>query len=153
MVRTPIDAPDILPTLLDLCGLPIPATVEGRSLAPALDGNDDPADEDGVLLASFAPFADWSKLHRGGREYRGLRTARHTYVRDLQGPWLLFDNREDPYQLTNLVNRPDLRAVEKRLDAVLQEKLNQRNDAFEENTAYLERWGYPYDETGTVPYR
>jgi len=151
-INTPIDAPDILPTLLDLCGLPIPATAEGRSLVPALNGQDDPTDADGVLIAGYAPMADWSKLNRGGREYRGLRTTRYTYVRDLQGPWLLFDNQEDPYQLTNLVNRPESQAIQERLDAVLQDKLRQRSDTFEENTALLERWGYPYNETGTVPY-
>ena len=31
----------------------------------------------------------------GGREYRGLRTKQHTYVRGLDGPWLLFDNIAD----------------------------------------------------------
>ncbi|MCX7002608.1 MAG: DUF5681 domain-containing protein [bacterium] len=30
----------------------------------------------------------------GFAEFRGLRTARHTYVRSIHGPWLLYDNRQ-----------------------------------------------------------
>ena len=37
-----------------------------------------------------------------GREYRGVRTRRYTYVRDLKGLWLLYDNDKDPYQQKNL---------------------------------------------------
>jgi hypothetical protein len=42
-----------------------------------------------------------------GREYRGLRTKRYTYVRALAGPWLLFDNLADPYQMDNLIGEPE----------------------------------------------
>ncbi len=37
----------------------------------------------------------------GGREYRGIVTKQFTYVRDLKGAWLLFDNVKDPFQLNN----------------------------------------------------
>ena len=47
-----------------------------------------------------APFGQWSRK-RGGREYRGVRTTRYTYCRDLNGPWLLYDNDSDPFQLNN----------------------------------------------------
>jgi arylsulfatase A-like enzyme len=36
-----IEAVDILPTLLDLCGLPVPEKVQGCSLAPLITGNPD----------------------------------------------------------------------------------------------------------------
>jgi arylsulfatase A-like enzyme len=151
-IRTPLDAPDILPTLLDLCGIDIPASVEGRSIQAALQSDDNPADEDGVLIASYTPIADWNKVSAGGREYRGLRTPRYTYVRDHQGPWLLFDNTRDPWQLDNRVADLQLQALRQRLDAVLETKLAQRGDDFPVNTVLLERWRYPYDATGTVPF-
>jgi choline-sulfatase len=34
-----IETVDVLPTLLDLCGLPVPENVQGRSLAPLITGN------------------------------------------------------------------------------------------------------------------
>ena len=67
---------------------------------------------------------------RGGREYRGLRTRRYTYVRSLDGPWLLFDNQADPYQLTNLVDRPECSPTRAELDALLQRKLDAHGDQF-----------------------
>jgi hypothetical protein len=41
----------------------------------------------------------------GFAEYRDLRNERHTYVRSIQGPWLLYDNERDPYQMRNLCGR------------------------------------------------
>lgn len=145
-----IDAPDIMPTLLALCGLPIPASVEGLSYADFLRGGPDPCDG-AALLGCYHPMADW--WHgRGGREYRGLRTSRYTYVRTLQGPWLLYDNLRDPYQLDNLVNRPERAGLQRDLDAWLQRKLAARDDAFLPGLEYMRLWGYPMDERETVPY-
>ena len=34
----------------------------------------------------------------------GVRTAQHTYCRNIWGKWLLYDNEVDPYQLDNLID-------------------------------------------------
>jgi len=39
------------------------------------------------------------------REYRAVRTSRYTYVRNLDGPWMLFDDEQDPWQMNNLVGK------------------------------------------------
>ena len=41
----------------------------------------------------------------GFAEYRGLRTTQHTYVRSIHGPWLLYDNAADPFQMRNLIGK------------------------------------------------
>lgn len=146
----PINAEDLMPTLLGLCGLPIPNTVEGLDFSGYLRGGADPSDG-AALLACVAPFGQWTR-QRGGREYRGLRTRTHTYVRDLDGPWLLFDNRKDPFQLTNLAGRPEVAALQANLDALLQRKLAAAGDRFLPAGDYIARWGYKVDATGTVPY-
>jgi arylsulfatase A-like enzyme len=38
--------------------------------------------------------------------FRGLRARRYTYAVRPEGPWLLFDNQEDPFQMTNLIDDP-----------------------------------------------
>jgi len=147
-LSAPIDAPDIMPTLLSLCGLPVPDSVEGIDYADYIQGGPDPGDGAAVLQCP-SPFGNWPR-QAGGREYRGVRTARYTYVRDLNGPWLLYDNVADPYQLENLVGRPECAELQAQLDALLDRKLSERGDEFLPASAYLERWGYEVDDRGCI---
>ena len=150
-LTTPLNTPDILPSLLGLCGIEIPGTVEGSDLSPLLRGRE--ADGDGAALITCpSPFGEWTRPG-GGREYRGVRTARFTYVRTLEGPWLLYDNREDPCQLTNLVGKAEHASLEAELEAVLKRKLAETHDDFRPGPEYVAQWGYKTDHRGTVPYR
>jgi arylsulfatase A-like enzyme len=145
----PIGIVDLMPTVLDLLDVPVPPSVEGTSYAALL--RDPQADvPDGALIECIQPFGSWGKIY-GGREYRGLRTTCHTYVRDRQGPWLLYDNHADPYQLNNLVDSPQAADLQSRLDKLLLARLADRGDAFEPGEAHMERLGYPRDKTGRVP--
>ncbi len=146
----PLNAPDILPTLLGLCGADVPDTVEGLDFSRVLRGEEETM-HDATLIAAYAPFGEWPRT-RGGREYRGVRTRRYTYVRDLDGPWLLFDNQADPYQQNNLVNAPDAAELQAQLDAALGRLLAETRDDFLPAEHYTEKWGYPVDDNGTVPY-
>jgi arylsulfatase A-like enzyme len=146
-----INTPDIMPTLLGLCDMEVPATVEGTSHADLVSGNAQPPD-DGALITCPHPFGEWNTPNKGGREYRGIRTQRYTYARDLSGPWLLYDNKSDPYQLTNLCNKPDYAQMQQELDTALTQKLAATKDDFLPGQHYLDQWGYKVDETGTVPY-
>ena len=76
----------------------------------------------------------------------------YTYTRDLNGPWLLFDNNKDPYQMNNLVGNPEFAVLQSELDSRLMESLEKAGDKFLPGQEYLEQWGYSVDETGTVPY-
>lgn len=146
-----IDTPDIMPTLLGLSDISIPESVEGLDFSGHIaTGQEPPADA--ALLTCPHPFGQWSAPQHGGREYRGLRTLRYTYARDLNGPWLLYDNERDPYQMHNLVDEPSAAALREELDTALQQRLAQTGDAFLPGMAYIEQWGYTVDETGTVPY-
>ena len=102
-------------------------------------------------ISCVAPFGQWTRK-LGGREYRGLRTTRYTYVRDLSGPWLLFDNETDPYQMDNLVGRPEQAVLQAELEARLKRKLRKTGDRFLPGADYIKKRGYKLDATGTVPY-
>jgi len=149
--EAPIQLEDLMPTILSLCRVPVPASAEGTDFGDYLRGGRDPSDG-AALISCVAPFGEWSR-QRGGREYRGVRTARYTFVRDLQGPWLLFDNVDDPYQRTNLVGRPECASLQAELAATLARKLAAAHDEFLPGIAYLQRWQYAVDASGTVPYR
>ena len=134
---------DFMPTLLGLCGAPIPKTVEGLDYSDYLRGGKNPSDG-ATVIESIIPFANWSYAH-GGREYRGIRTPRYTYVRDLKGPWLLFDDQADPYQMTNLVNKPEFAQLQSELDAKLMGKLKADGDHFLPGDVYVKQWTPKWD--------
>jgi len=145
-----IGTPDLMPTLLGLCGLPIPSSVEGEDKSGIMKG--DVKDQtDAVLIACYHPFGQWLR-NKGGKEYRGVRTKRYTYVKDLSGPWLLFDNRKDPFQLNNLVEDKNYRKVAIELESQLSELLAKTNDQFLHGLEYIKKWNYVIDETETIPY-
>ena len=146
-----INIEDWMPTLLGLCGVPIPRSVEGHDFTGYLRGGADPSGG-AALLACVSPFGEWQRDH-GGREYRALRTARYTYVRSLEGPWLLFDHDTDPLEQHNLVGRPEAAAVQAQLDAQLRARLAANQDEFRPGSDYIAKWGYKVDPKGTVPYK
>lgn len=150
VIDTPISTIDIMPTLLDLCGMEIPEGVEGVSLAPLIRGEETQID-DAVMIECVHPFGQWIKQD-GAKEYRGIRTSRFTYVRDLQGPWLLYDNQDDPCQMQNLIGTAKGMELLPALELKLQKLLDRYKDEFLPGEQYISRWGYSIDETGTVPY-
>jgi len=165
-VDMPINTPDIMPTLLGLSGLDMPDTVEGTDFSAVVTGSEKPASSTGseqalsetegaadnaALITCPSPFGQWKRVN-GGREYRGIRTRRYTYVRDLKGPWLLYDDEKDPYQLNNLCSKPEHSELQSRLDSILCEKLKQTKDDFLPGWEYIKKWGYEVDQSGTVAY-
>jgi arylsulfatase A-like enzyme len=151
-VATPIGTPDILPTLLGLAGIEIPPTVEGTDFSAHLAGAPAPAGSDAALIACYVPFGEWTRA-RGGREYRGVRTQRYTYVATLEGPWLLFDNQSDPYQQKNLCGDPAHAGVQKETEALLRRLLARTHDDFQPASVYIQKWHYTTDKNETVPYK
>jgi arylsulfatase A-like enzyme len=146
-----ISSQDIMPTLLGLAGIKIPTSVEGKDFSGYLRGGKSPKDTV-ALIESIHPFGNWSWNH-GGRAYRGIRTPRYTYVRDLKGPWLLFDNKKDQYQLHNLIGNSAYSNLQAKLNKLLDQKLKETGDHFRPGSYYVKKFHYPkLDTTGTVPY-
>lgn len=140
VVNAPINTPDILPSLLGLANLDIPNTIEGEDLSDLIKKPDPNADR-AALVMNLIPFAD----NRNGSEYRLIRTKQYTFERQLEGPSKLFDNVEDPYQMNNLVNRPEYADLQQKLDAELSKKLEAVHDTLRPRAFYLEKWGYVLD--------
>ncbi len=142
-VAIPFGTIDIMPTLLGLSRLPVPDSVEGTDFSSYLLGKGNIDVKAGLIMCPV-PFHQWS-FANGGREYRGVRTERYTYARDLRGPWLLFDNKQDPYQLNNLINNPGYNEIQKELDEELNRLLKKTGDEFREADYYMQKWNYDYD--------
>jgi arylsulfatase A-like enzyme len=147
----PINSEDLMPTLLGLCGVPIPKTVEGLDYSRYIRGGKNPGDGATVILCPVV-FGEWVR-RLGGKEFRGVRTPRYTYVRDLTGPWLLYDNQADPCQTNNLANLPKYSKLQAKLEATLARKLKERHDDFLPGDAYTKQWGYQVDANGRTSVR
>lgn len=87
---------DIAPTLFDLAGIPIPASMDGESLAKLLRGD--------------GPWREYLLLEGGilDGSYVGVRSERYFYGEN-DGYPEFYDLLEDPYQLQNLIGEPDHR--------------------------------------------
>lgn len=84
---------DLAPTLAELAGLPIPESVDGRSLAPLLRGQPPASWRTAAYVESYA----------GPAHQYALRTAEWFYGESDEVE--LYDMRSDPYQLSNLRRR------------------------------------------------
>jgi len=149
-VKTPITTPDVLPTLLGLAGVQIPDSVEGTDLSKTVT---DPAHavDRVALYEAIAPFSLGSR--ENNRPYRAIRTQRYTYVRDLNGPWLLFDDQNDPFQTKNLVGQPEQAALQNQLDEKLMQQLQRLDDPFREARYYIDLWGFKnIPDGGSIDY-
>ena len=149
-VSRPFGHPDILPTLFDLMGLEQPADIEGTDFSPLFRGGEATVPDSTPLLwvcNATTWGKKWTSTNEAGagmppsfsREYRGVRTPTHTYVRDLTGPWMLYDNRSDPYQQNNLIESEGAGAVPPELDREVEDWLERTDDRFEETQFYIDR--------------
>lgn len=102
---------DIFPTLCGLAGISVPASSQGMNLAPAVLGEEMRGPESQFIMhisnsKEFDKVANDPKARVFRPFFRGVRTPRYTYTVGVHGPWLLFDNQKDPYQLKNLIDDP-----------------------------------------------
>ena len=102
---------DVYPSLAELVGLNIPATVEGKSFVPIINGEKSKKDwavskfKDAVTLIKGDLFyTEWTKDD-------GIAYAR-----------MLFDHKKDPLELDNLAEKPAYQEKVKELAVELREK-------------------------------
>ena len=147
-VNAPLNTPDILPSLLSLSNIEIPEGIEGENLAELMK-NPDPNTDRAALAMNVAPFAG----NYNDAPFRAIRTKQYTYIKTLDGPTMLFDNVQDPYQMNNLLNRADFESLQKKLDSTLNAKLAKIGDDFKPRDHYLKKYNYVFDdERPAVPW-
>ena len=133
---------DIMPTLCEAVGAPLPPGVQGRSLWPMLTGRDYPPEEFASVYAEqgfgglhYAPDDDLDPVEEGALNdavrfdclnswsqsgtMRMLRKGDWKLVFDMQGRGQLYHLASDPAELTDLYSRPEHAAVRQELLADL----------------------------------
>ncbi len=108
---------DMYPSLAELAGLPLPATLEGKSFKPLLD---DPA-----LPWKSAVFSQYPRT-QGGKKLMGysMRTDRYRFTQwvgredhTIVNATELYDHQTDPQENTNIAHDPANKALVEKLTA------------------------------------
>jgi N-acetylglucosamine-6-sulfatase len=107
---------DVAPTLLELAGADVPASMHGRSLVPLLRGAR-PAWRSSFLIEYYSDTVFPRMLKMG---YKAVRNERWKYIHylELEGMDELYDLQADPYEMKNLIAD---RAASTALDAMKKE--------------------------------
>ena len=119
VVSQPVSQIDLMPTILDYVGQPLPERLPGRSLRPLLEGRD-------------VSWRDYAFCQRANQS-RMLRTDRHKYVYGKRGPKqpplvALYDLERDPEENRNLADSPEHADLVRRMHRRLLEVMAQDGD-------------------------
>lgn len=110
---------DVMPTVLDAAGVPAPAGGDGASFLPLLKGQSI-AWRDSLLYEYY-----WERNFPQTPTIHALRTDQYKYIR-YHGIWdldELYDIKEDPHELHNLIKNPAHQEIVKRMNQRLFEIL------------------------------
>lgn len=127
---------DFMPTMLGLMGLPVPERAEGDNLSHLALGESGPEPEF-AFLQNTGACAAWEN----GYEWRAIRNKQYTYARyRVDDKELLFDNVNDPYQMTNLVGDANYASLLAECRAKMTAKMESLRDRFNISTFYRDNW-------------
>lgn len=117
----PFGTQDVFPTLCGLAGLDVPEDLDGVDCSTAFLGGEQVQDH--VYLSMHHAFVPWPG-------WRSIRTERYNYARTEDGPWILYDIENDPYEKHNLVGENDALVAE--MDALLLKSMADCGDTWRE---------------------
>jgi len=103
-----VDFMSIYPTLTDLCGIPTPAHVEGKSIRSLLADPKAPWSDPAITTYNFKNHA--------------VRTEGWRYIRYADGGEELYDEAKDPNEWTNLAGKPEFADKKVELGILIQLK-------------------------------
>ncbi len=133
----PVCLEDILPTLLDVAGLPPPAGIDGVSLAPLLRGE---------TTAPVRPFlhAEHAPCYSAQQAFHSLTDGVWKYIwRPHDGSEQLFNLAADPRETADLASRPEHDAQCRRWRHELIHRLEGRPEGFTDGRRLIAGRPYP----------
>lgn len=125
----PLNAVDIAPTTLGLCGIAKPAWMEGTDYSHhRLPGGPARSDPDSAYIQSVMPTMHGDSVDK---PWRGVVTRDGWKYVCFDGiSWLMFNLNEDPYEQANLAHNTRYRAERKRLIDRLKQWIADTGDKF-----------------------
>ena len=101
---------DLGPTILDFAQVPIAEDMQGESLQPLLMGNAENWRES--IYYHYYQSGIWHNVPKHYGAYDGQYKILHYYE---LGEWEMFDVKEDPMEMNNVFDQPDMEAEQTRM--------------------------------------
>ncbi len=111
---------DLFPTFLEIAGRPAPDAPDTMSILALLQGQDAATGRDSVYSQFYAQLFPF--------EQRMLRTRTFKFVFNRVDMGELYDMINDPWEMTNLIDLPETRAVQDELMDRMREQMARLND-------------------------
>ncbi|MFH2002836.1 MAG: sulfatase [Planctomycetota bacterium] len=133
VIGTQVSQINIMPTLFDLLGLPVPPGTEGRSLLPLINGEETEFEEETYLEA---PVCGWQAVPEDdGRMLWAMRTPQWKCIynydcKNMRGSFELYDLQNDPHERKNLYGQNT--GQSKALEEKLMRKISSRIRSFQD---------------------
>ncbi len=146
-VDTPVQHIDLVPTILDLAGIPRPADLQGRALTPLLLGEGGSIPEQGVYAEALYP-----RYHFGWSELYSLTDARYRFIQAPRPE--LYDLTQDAGERRNLADQRASTSFAMRgaLDRLLSGRaIDTPSRATEEERERLQALGYVGTQAAVLP--
>ncbi len=116
---------DFAPTFLDMAGVEIPSSMQGKSLKPLLENNSIDKWRDAIYY-HYYEYPGWHMVKR----HYGVRTKRYKLIHFYYDVdvWELYDLEKDPNELNNVYNNPQYSETQERLIIKLADLQEQYKD-------------------------
>ncbi|GHU99739.1 sulfatase [Bacteroidia bacterium] len=126
---------DFAPTFLDLAGVEVPEQMQGESLRPILSGK-----KQKIRNALYYHYYEFPLPHAVKRHF-GIRDERYKLIHFYYNidTWELFDLKNDPQEMNNLIDDPKYKNVIAGLKTKLKELQVKYKDTEPMNTYRLDR--------------
>ena len=114
IITEPICTEDFFPTLLGLAGLIPKEKKLGLDLTPLIYGKQDRLPREGIYLEYVHELRLGKFFNYYDKYWRGFRSRRYKYivlgdVEEGGKPWQFFDLENDPYEMENLIDKPEFK--------------------------------------------
>jgi len=106
---------DLYPTFLDVAGCPAPGEPDTQSILDQVLGRETPTGRDSIYAQFFGQIYRY--------EQRMLRTRTHKFVYNHSDIPELYDMVNDPWEMTNVADLPETKALQDELIAAMREHM------------------------------
>lgn len=131
-----ISTVDFTPTLIGLSGIESDTEFEGVDLSSVIKGEEGEKQEN-VLIHIPVPVDQ--AVAQGIKEWYGVRTIDYTYAETLEGVWLVYNNKKDPFQMENLAGKDE--KIENELRKIMKENMDKYGIEILKWESQIEKYG------------